>query len=312
MKQHPAYLITRLLKKLGTAAGHPEAEEILIDLENSIGTQKNMGWRSYGWMLMISKSTPISEDTPELNSSGGGGCGWKERDNHYERAAKKLKHLKEAFFILMNAGANPLPIMLRIMDIAHVKWVTDGIFNKIIQEENSNPLRTNNGETLLHLVASTAMYPYCRYDSDGSSSNITQWPVEWVNLARNSDGATPLHLVWSQKEGAIKRSFDCLNGDPLQGDAHWMVYENTTDAILISKYLVGLGASWDATDYAGVAVGDQLLDAYEDGVNRWLSNEAGVDWIDSQITIQKAARENRLLESQTSYPKNKSKQQKRL
>lgn len=308
MKKYPSYLITRLLKKLNKAAGYPEAEEILADLKTAIRTQDDMGWRSYGWMLMISKSTSISGEITTLNSNGG----WVERDNHYELTAKKLNHLKEAFFIFMNAGANPLPVMSRMMDIAHLKWLTEGVFNKIIEEENSNPLRTKKGDTLLHLVASVAMYPYSKFNDDAPSPHLTQWPVEWINLPRNSDGATPLHLVWNQKEGAIKRSFDCLNGDPLQGDAHWLIYQYTTDAILISKYLVDLGASWEATDHHGIAVGDQLLDAYENGVNRWLSNEAGVDWILSQITIQKASRENRLLESQTSYPKTKSKQQKRL
>lgn len=185
-----------------------------------------------------------------------------------------LERCKKACEILLAHGANPLHFVDRIMLNSHM-----GFINSLVDLLTRPPaaiLRLPDGQNLLHLVAAGAHSQAMEWNGQR-----VQWPDGWTRAGRQEDGATPLHLAWAARNGAVDQLVANMRVDP----GHWEHGEMFQLIIETSGHLLATGATWDDLDGRGVRAGQRMAQALarlgiHDEEDFWTlaPNDARVAW----------------------------------
>jgi hypothetical protein len=175
--------------------------------------------------------------------------------------------------IMVHASANPLPAIAELIGKTHSTWLCSVIDALAEQESRGNIHRLHDGGCILHAL--------CANEQGHLEFLMKIAPAmkvhpDWFTCARNTDGATALHVLWSSSEGGphwVARRRD------MGGTLQWMAYEHHGDTVRETRVFMDQGSKLMSTNHAGQTVVDLMVQAREGGFWDWMPNEAGVDWI---------------------------------
>ena len=262
MNTPPTRRVEDVIQALCLVAGTADAEKVLSWLSSALEQQPLRG-------------DERAEDGRFLQEVLENGLRHLEPGQHeiHDEDRARWADLSQAAYLLAKHSQRPLSVIAQLSSEAHSSWLCSVITALCEREEEGDIDRLPNGECILHQL--------CTHENSGLEFFLRLFPEmklhpDWFACIRTTDGATPLHVLWSLTEGGPFRVNDArVNGGSMQ----WMAYEHHSNTVRETKVFMDRGADLMSKDHAGNTVLDLMIQARAQGFWEWMHNEAGIEWI---------------------------------